>query len=549
MLGESVLYSYKFLGNEGDIGALLDNSLNDSKIAIIVYNWTTKQAYQRTGFNLNDNNDYILNNDWTTFIIKNKMIPTQPTPTPAPISQPTPTPAPVFQQTVNVGDTFKGLLFEQDPKPNFIKINGVMLGQSIQYSYKIINNVTDIGAQLDLSVNDSRAVVLNYNWTTKQFIVKTGFNLSDSSDSILNNDWTTFIIKNKINTTPVSQPMPMPVPTLNSNFLTISNGNFILNGSVWHPVGFNAYWQGIFDNNQYPTYAQIDEMMKAGSNMKATCIRSHTLAASFGMSNSLLNNSLQFNQNAWKTIDYAIYKAKLSNIKLLIPLTDCYSYASGSYKIFTDYAGVSKDEFWNNDKCKTLYKNFVSGWLNHTNSFTNIKNLNEPTIILETGNEFNYRPDSNSNTYPSGKWTGEMCSYIKSIAPTILVMSGNDENLQQSGDFQQGSVDIFSSHFYSEDYNRINNDAQNSINVGRPYVTGEYDPRFSDNWFKNLENNKNIKGSLFWSMFPHDNNGNRVEHNDGFTQWFDSDNNDIILKLSNHYRRMQGLPTVSNINY
>jgi hypothetical protein len=196
---------------------------NQKNIGLISY-W----GFQRDQSGKGDVNDFSNNQSSDLQFYKNfnsnlSNQPSNPDPTPIPAPNPAPnpvpTPTPVSNSTILVGQTYKGLLFEQDPKPNFIKINGIMLGQSVKYSYKTINNVTDIGAQLDLSVNDSRAVVLNYNWTTKQFIVKTGLNLNDNNDSILNNDWTTFLISNRITVaipqpipTPIPQPIPTPIP-------------------------------------------------------------------------------------------------------------------------------------------------------------------------------------------------------------------------------------------------------------------------------------------------------------------------------------------------
>jgi hypothetical protein len=212
---------------------------NQKNISLISY-WGFQRDQSGKGgvndFSNNQSSDLQFYKNFNSNLTSQPSNPT-PTPIPAPTPIPIPVPTPTPVSTNLIGQKYKGLLFEQDPKPNFIKINGIMLGQSVKYSYKTINNVTDIGAQLDLSVNDSRAVVLNYNWTTKQFIVKTGFNLSDNSDSTLNNDWTTFLISNKISVPqptptpqPTPQPQPQPTPQPTPTPVLTCNGNCLCGG-------------------------------------------------------------------------------------------------------------------------------------------------------------------------------------------------------------------------------------------------------------------------------------------------------------------------------
>ena len=69
-----------------------------------------------------------------------------------------------------------------------------------------------------------------------------------------------------------------------------------------------------------------------------------------------------------------------------------------------------------------------------------------------------------------------------------------------------------------------------------------------------IESNPNIQGTLMWSIYPHDNGlptGNRISHTDGFTLYYepsgwDKQNNQQMLFIANHHRRMQNLPQISN---
>jgi hypothetical protein len=121
-----------------------------------------------------------------------------------------------------------------------------------------------------------------------------------------------------------------------------------------------------------------------------------------------------------------------------------------------------------------------------------------------------------------------------------LVLNVVDESLGLSDDFNIKSLDVFSSHFYWKDYNRINNDAQKSKSVGKPYIIGEYDSKFENDWFNTIEQNPNVKGSVFWTMYPHYNgykSGQPMPHIDGFTLHY-PENSVELDRISQHFKRM-----------
>lgn len=115
-----------------------------------------------------------------------------------------------------------------------------------------------------------------------------------------------------------------------SGFVTWNGNSFILNGNSFYPCGPNIYWLGIAEDMTYPPASQIDEMFKVTKMMGATAIRSHTLGFSSGSRNTLLTAQRTYNNEAWGSIDYSYYMARLNGIKLIIPLTDSYAYSHGN---------------------------------------------------------------------------------------------------------------------------------------------------------------------------------------------------------------------------
>ena len=115
-----------------------------------------------------------------------------------------------------INTTFLGSVFKQDPKPEWIKIDGVVMGESRQYGYKVINSPS-IGAILDSLINDQNAKCVVYNWKTATAYVKIGFDMKNSLDSAKNLDYTTFIPKRAI--APAPAPVPVPAPANFSKFM------------------------------------------------------------------------------------------------------------------------------------------------------------------------------------------------------------------------------------------------------------------------------------------------------------------------------------------
>eukprot|EP00331_Platyophrya_macrostoma_P019908 CAMPEP_0176471918 /NCGR_PEP_ID=MMETSP0127-20121128/41432_1 /TAXON_ID=938130 /ORGANISM="Platyophrya macrostoma, Strain WH" /LENGTH=301 /DNA_ID=CAMNT_0017866685 /DNA_START=9 /DNA_END=911 /DNA_ORIENTATION=+ len=281
-------------------------------------------------------------------------------------------------------------------------------------------------------------------------------------------------------------------------FVKSCGRDFCVDGKKWVPVGFNAYWLGLDEEYRYPSFKRIEEMFEVAKKMSATAIRAHTLGHSSGSKVSLRPWDRNLNNNAWKPL--------------------------------------SKKEFWTNRVLIDDFKDYIYKYLNHVNQFTGVAIKNDPALFLiETGNELgNIRNQDNS--IPPKSWIQEITDYIRSIDKNHLILDGVDESLGKSDNFHVPNVNVFSRHFYSEDYNALHARAADAANVGKPLIVGEF----------SMEKEENVKGTFFWSMFGHDDNGNWIRHNDGFSLYYKEDSSyKDLLKLANHARRMQGLSEIS----
>ena len=104
-------------------------------------------------------------------------------------------------------------------------------------------------------------------------------------------------------------------------------------------AGANAYWLGLDENVMingskvnYPTHFRVDDAFETAAGMGALVIRAHTIGVSTGHPLSFEPRFGVFAEGdglASDHIDYAIYRAGISGIRLIVPLTDNYAYIHG----------------------------------------------------------------------------------------------------------------------------------------------------------------------------------------------------------------------------
>lgn len=482
-----------------------------------------------------------------------------------------------------IGQSFLGSTFVQDAKTDYIKIDNIVLGESPKYGYKTVNS-DDIGKILDDSLPDRNAAVILYNWERKVAYIKSGFDLSIDNDSKIAPGFTTFIEKKRVakknknffknspaEPSPEPEPTPLPEPSNPPSDQPFRINECVrlgekdkttleLNGRPFAPVGFNAFFMGLVQETmKYPTKNQITEVFEAARKMQVRVIRSHTLGFSANTDLSLLDKNNNIRESAWDIIDFAFTEAKRCSVKLILPLTDPYEYYHGSYRTFCEPYGVPKEQFFTNRTAINEFKKYITKYLNHVNKYSGVAVKDAVEVaFFELGNELgNIRPNAGSTAIPTRDWIVEITKHIKSIDKKHLVLNGSDECLgsSTSNDFTVLEMDCFQSHFYWMDWNRIRNDARKSAEAGKPYFIGEYDSKWGDDWYKGIEAIPNMRGALAWSIYPHEDGkptGKRIQHNDGFTFWYDNqsgDNTRYLLNMTNHYRRMQKMPEVKSLNF
>lgn len=354
-----------------------------------------------------------------------------------------------------------------------------------------------------------------------------------------------------------------------SGFVTRSGSQLQLGGAPFRIAGTNIYWLGLDENVggvDYPTEYRVNNALDTASEMGINVVRTHA-ANSFGCAKCIMPSLNNYNEEAFRKLDYAVKAAGDRGIRLILPLVDQYNYYHGGKKTWTvKWFGYPDDghswsgyEFFTDPAIIAAFKNHLNVLLNRVNTYTGVAYKNDPAIMAwETGNELLWV----DNPQAFKNWTQNIADYIKSVDNKHLVVDGaygvQDTHLPIS------SIDMYSDHFYEWpaygscckglSVSQLNSQAAKTQAAGKAFFVGEYAWNLETygtmtSFINAVKNNSAIAGSAFWSLFGHKDNYGYVQHNDGFTLHYPGDTADMRTKaqqLRTHNYQIRGLSVPSH---
>ncbi|KAG0649670.1 hypothetical protein D0Z07_3947 [Hyphodiscus hymeniophilus] len=379
---------------------------------------------------------------------------------------------------------------------------------------------------------------------------------------------------------------PSEADIARSSYVYRDGTSLRLLGDHWTASGANVYWLGLDENvvppagqpfyapfnASYPSKGRTVEIMATLVTMGAKLIRSQTLGVSVGNPLSLMPALGVYNQQAFESIDWAVWQARQHGLRIIAPLTDDYNYYHGGKFSFLRFAGFNITgsesplppetmEFYTNTSIINDFKSYIQHLLTHVNPYTGLTYAQDPTIIgYETGNELSGLEFGDKDV--PVEWTREICQFIKKLGPHKLCIDGTYG--VNTTHFAVSEVDIFSDHFYPLNTTLLNSDIAEVESANRVYLAGEIDwtglnggktlqgSSLAD-FYGTILSRQNmtrpvVAGSLFWSLFGHDvpNCEIYVDHADGYTmQYGNPTNTDTVdSKISlvrEHYFAMQNI--------
>ena len=327
---------------------------------------------------------------------------------------------------------------------------------------------------------------------------------------------------------------PALAEAANSGFVRASNGQFVLNGQPFRFASTNGYF--FVDAGSDGSARHTDDMLALAADHGFRVIRSWAFMDGTSAGRGLQPSAGVYDEQAFRALDYALYKADLANIRLVLALVNWWSDYGGMPQYLQWCApGQGINAFYTNASCKQIYKNYVSYVLNRVNTYNGRRYKDDPTIF---GWELANEPRSDD---PSGgvitQWFAEMGAYVKSIDPNHIVGTGEEgfdtttsgygaltEYNNQAWLFNGGvgvsftnntalpQIDFASIHVYPDVWNLpahagatwIRDHARKARQMGKPLLIGEFGWPQSPwsilkPWMDTFEAEQ-IGGALIWQM-------------------------------------------------
>jgi len=218
-----------------------------------------------------------------------------------------------------------------------------------------------------------------------------------------------------------------------------------------------------------------------------------------------------FNEEAFLVLDTVLAIANEVGVRLIIPFVDNWKWMGGK----EDYASFRVkrgDEFWTDPEIKADFKRTIGFILNRKNTITGTIYKEDKAILAwELANEIWNAPM---------EWIEEMASFVKSIDSNHLVNDGRQTFFIKDDVINSPYIDILSTHHYEPNLIDMIDHIRNNvklINGKKPYYIGEFG-FVSTSAIKllmdYLSDNKNVSGSLLWSLRFHNRDGGFYWHSE-----------------------------------
>lgn len=214
----------------------------------------------------------------------------------------------------------------------------------------------------------------------------------------------------------------------NTDRVNVRGGHFRLGGKPFRFAGTNTYY--LHQQSHYMIDAALDDAAAMGLKV----VRAWTFADGPKQTAPLQPQPFEYDDDALDSLDYAVHKAGLLGLRLVLTLTNNWPDYGGMPQYVQWFLGleddatgdaVNHDRFYDTPAIKRCYKAWVRHVVRRKNPYTGRRYGNDPTIMtFELANEPRNRSDKSGKTLLG--WADEMSRYVKSLAPHTLVAVGDE---------------------------------------------------------------------------------------------------------------------------
>ncbi|NUT08860.1 MAG: cellulase family glycosylhydrolase [Nonomuraea sp.] len=204
-------------------------------------------------------------------------------------------------------------------------------------------------------------------------------------------------------------------------------------------------------------------------------------------------------------LDYVLWKARQSGVKLIIPFVNNWSAFGGVDQYVRWAGGRYHDEFYTSPTIRGWFKDWIGHLLTRVNPLTGIAYKDDPTVMAwELANEPRckgsglYPASPSCSTATLTAWADEMSRHVKSVDPRHLVSAGDEGFYCRPGgadfteDCSEGvdtlalarlpKIDLMSLHLYPDHWGKdaawglawIDRHLADARRAGKPVVLGEF---------------------------------------------------------------------------
>ncbi|OUC90853.1 cellulase family glycosylhydrolase [Streptosporangium minutum] len=253
-------------------------------------------------------------------------------------------------------------------------------------------------------------------------------------------------------------------------------------------------------------------------------------------------------------LDYVLWKARQSGIKLVIPFVNNWSAYGGIDQYVRWAKGQHHDDFYTDPTIKGWYKNWISHLLNRVNPLTGVAYKDDPTVMAwELANEPRCKGSGNYPTSPSCStttlttWADEISRHVKAVDSEHLLSVGDEGFYCRPGgadfteDCSEGidtvaltrlpKIDLMSLHLYPDHWSKdaawgttwIRRHLSDARAIGKPVLLGEFG--LQDKATRNPTYQRWLEtfvlgggdGFMYWMIAGTQDDGTLYPDYDGFT--------------------------------
>ncbi|MBI5959785.1 MAG: mannanase [Chloroflexi bacterium] len=228
-------------------------------------------------------------------------------------------------------------------------------------------------------------------------------------------------------------PAAVSPDVITSGFVTVSDGQFTLDGEPYRFVGVN-FWQGmnLAVDDRKQLVKELDQLQALGiTNLRVMASSEGPDTEPYRMTPALMIAPGEYNETVLDGLDYFMAQVGAHDMRAVMVLNNYWQWSGGMAQYvswaeesaipypgdwgqFMSYSG----RFYDCDACQTWYRDHIEMIINHTNPYTGLAYRDDPAV-------FSWELANEPRRYPQ-TWIDDTAATIKSLDPNHMVTTGSE---------------------------------------------------------------------------------------------------------------------------